>query len=319
MGAARSIVVADPALWLLGALSFCVRGGVLLILLPIVWVPSPVLLSVFLGRYLTTSGLSPDVVPVAISVVFVVFLAVLAALLLAAYVQLASFERIAGRQETDALRLGQPVRTLSGRERAAVVWRLTVLSASGLLPSLLLLPVIGQRIGAAGLSELQFPSSTETPLAILILGRVQTELLLLAGVVVVMDLLTSLAGHQLIAARLGLGPARAGRQHPDLRGVAAGMSRLIRQPFRTALLFLLSWLLTIGAVAVAVGGTVLGWDTLRAMLFRQTPVSPADGEIAFIGQLVALAIFGVIWVASITLQGIASSLRGALWTTNSLH
>lgn len=313
-------MVADPALWLLGALSFSVRGGVLLILLPIVWVPSPVLLSVFLGRYITTSGLSPDVVPVAITVVFVVFFAVAAALLLAAFAQLASFERIAARPETDALRLGQPARTLCGRERAAIVVRVAALGAFGLVPSLLLLPVIGQRIGAAGLAELQFPSSTDTPFAILVLGRVQTELLLLVAVAVLMDLLMSLAGHQLIAARLGISPSPRGNlRHPDLRAMGSGISRPVRQPFRTVLLFVLSWLMTVGALAVAVGGTVLGWDTLRAMLFRHAPSSPSDGEIVFIGQLVAFAIFGIIWVASITLQGVASSLRGALWTTNALH
>lgn len=320
LGAARSSVIADPALWLLGAMSFCVRGGVLLILLPILWVPSPVLLSVFFGRYITTSGVSAEVVPVALSVGLVVGVALIMAVVLAAYAQLASFERIASGDETAALRMDRSPRTLPGRERAAVVLRLTVLNLASLVPVVLLLPVIGQRIGQAGLAELQLPSSTDTPFAIAVLGRVQNELLVLAAVVVVMDLLVALAGHQLLAARLGVSVSPRGDiHHPDLRALATGALRILRNPFRTLFLVVLAWLVTVGAVAVAVGATILGWDTLRTILFQVTPSAVAAAEVALIGQLVALAIFGAIWVASITLAGFASSLRGALWMTNTLH
>lgn len=318
--AAQSSVTHDPALWLLGALSFCVRGGVLLILLPILWVPSPVLLSVFLGRYITTSGLSPDVVPVALSVGLGAGVALIAAVALAAYAQLASVERIAGGPETASLRMGRTPRRLPGRERTAIVLRLTVVNLASLVPVVLLLPVIGARIGDAGLAELQLPSSTDTPFVLAVLGRVQTELLILAGVVVVMDVLAALAAHQLLAARLGVAqPARNTPRHPDLRALAAGAVRIVRQPFRTFLVLALAWLLTIGSVAASVGATLLGWGTLRTVLFQATPTATAQAEVALIVQLFALAFFGVIWVASITLLGFASSLRGALWTTNALH
>jgi hypothetical protein len=46
---ARATTRSDPTLWLLGALGFCVRGGIVLLLLPILWVPTPVLLSIFLA------------------------------------------------------------------------------------------------------------------------------------------------------------------------------------------------------------------------------------------------------------------------------
>lgn len=318
--AARSCVMRDPALWLLGALSFCVRGGVLLILLPILWVPSPVLLSVFLGRYITTSGLSPDVVPVALSVGLGAGVALIGAVALAAYAQLASFERIADGAETASLRMGRTPRRVSRRERARIVLRLTVLNLASLVPVVLLLPLIGARIGDAGLAELQLPSSTNTPFVLAVLGRVQSDLLILAGVVVVMDLLAALAAHQLIASRLDVAPpvARTTR-HPDLHALAMGLTRIVRQPFRTLLLLVLAWLLTIAAVAVSVGATVIGWDTLRTILFQATSSNPATAEVALIFQLSVLAVFGAVWIGSITLLGFASSLRGALWTANALH
>jgi hypothetical protein len=57
---------------------------------------------------------------------------------------------------------------------------------------------------------------------------------------------------------------------------------------------------------------------LRAILFRAA-ADPAQDELLFIGRLLGLAVFGAIWVAGITLAGFASSLRGALWSTNTLH
>lgn len=320
LAAAVTSVVADPGLWLLGAVSFFVRGGALVILLPILWVPSPVLMSVFLAPFITTSGISPDVVPVAVSAAIAVIVAAVAAVVLAGYVQLAAFERIAGRNETDALRFGHQPRTLHNGERLGIVVRLAVIQLLGLVPALLLLPTIGQHIGDAGLAELQLPTSTDTPLVIAILQRVQSDLLLLGFVIVVMDLLVALGGHQLIAARLGLAdPRGSGKPTGDLRAIGSGLGRLIRQPVRTALLFVLAWLVTVGAVAVAIGATVIAWGALRELLFQPTSAAPASAEIAFIAELFALAAFGAIWIASITLAGFASSLRGALWTTNALR
>ena len=320
LAAAQSSVKHDPALWLLGALSFCVRGGVLLILLPILWVPSPVLLSVFFGRYLTTSGISPDAVPVALSVGLGAGLAVIAAVALAAYAQLSSFERIACGAETRSLLAGRAPRALHGRERGAIVLRLTLLNLASLVPVLLLLPVIGAHIGDAGLAELQLPSSTDTPFVMAVLGRVQSDLLILAGVVVVMDVLAALAAHQLLAARLGVAPlVRRTSRHPDLRALATGLARIVKQPFRTLFVLALSWMLTIGALAVALAATIIGWDTLRSILFQATPADAGQTLIALFVRLFALAVFGAIWVASITLVGFASSLRGAFWTTNALH
>ena len=46
VGTAAAVVVADPVLWLLGIVGFGVRGGLVLLTLPVLTIPSPVLLSI---------------------------------------------------------------------------------------------------------------------------------------------------------------------------------------------------------------------------------------------------------------------------------
>lgn len=334
LAAATATVLADPGMWLLGALSFSLRGGVAVMVLPILWVPSPVLLSVFFGRFITTSGLSPDVLPAAVAVGLVLGLALVVAVLLASYTQLVSFERTATSNETAGLRAGAAARSLRGRERFATVMGLAALHLLGLIAVLLTLPAVGRSIGAAGLAELQYPTSLDTPFALTVLSRVKDELLLLAAAVVLMDLLVTLAAHQLLARRFGFAPQRLllgsgsdasggaalpRSRHADLAAVTAGLARLIREPLQTLFLASVAWLVTIGTLAVVIGGTLIGWDTLRAMLFRTPAGGAVDGQLALVGQLVALAVFGAIWVAGITLAGLASSLRGALWASNALR
>jgi hypothetical protein len=332
IGASIRTVVADPGLWLLGALSFSVRGGVLLVLLPLLWVPSPVLLSIFLGRYITTSGLSAEAGPLAGVITVGAVLAIVAAIFVAAYAQLASFERVATSDETASLRGGRLPRPVEGGLRRGLILRLAALNLLGLIPIGVLLGTIGERIAKVIVAELQFPTSLDKPFALTVLGRVSDDLLVLAAVAVVMELLVTLAAHQLLAAHFrvlpdGLvadpkdphatPPIPAGR-HPDVQAATAGIARLGRQPARTLVVGVTAWLITAAAVAVMIVGAILGLEMLRALLFRAAGEALHE-ELLFIARLLALGAFGAIWVGGITLAGFASSLRGALWTTNTLH
>jgi hypothetical protein len=332
LAASLGAVIADPALWLLGALSFSVRGGVLLVLLPILWVPSPVLLSVFFGRYITTSGLSAEAGPLAAAAGAVAVVAVLAAVILAGYAQLVSFERVVSSEETGSMRGGRLPWRVEGRQRRGVILRLAALNLVGLVPIGILLGTLGQRIGQVVVAELQFPTSLDKPFALTVLGRVSDELMVLGVVAVVMELLVTLAAYQLLAARFGVLPEglvadpsdrnaptpRPAGRYPDARAVLAGIGRLVRQPLRTLVVGSLAWLVTMAAVAPIVAGAILGWEMLRALLFHAA-AEPLHDEVLLIARLLALGLFGAIWVAGITLAGFASSLRGALWTTNTLH
>src|SRR5262249_15797856 len=139
LDAARATTRSDPTLWLLGALGFSVRGGLLLLLLPILWVPTPVLLSIFLAPYLTTSGLSAEALPALGVSAVVAGVVVVCAIVLAAFADLAAFERVAANRETVVFRGGTPPRPLEGRARAAAHLGLVSLNLLGIVPILAVL------------------------------------------------------------------------------------------------------------------------------------------------------------------------------------
>ncbi|MDQ3937451.1 MAG: hypothetical protein M3253_02080, partial [Chloroflexota bacterium] len=72
LGSALAVVAGQPSLWLLGALGFAGRGGVLLLAIPMLVLPTPIELRILVGSNLGSGGFSPG---------FYVVLAVAAAVL----------------------------------------------------------------------------------------------------------------------------------------------------------------------------------------------------------------------------------------------
>jgi hypothetical protein len=317
LDAARATIRSDPTLWLLGALGFCVRGGVVLLLLPILWVPTPVLLSIFLAPYLSSSGLSAEAVP-ALAVSGVVAIAlVVAAVTVAAFVDVAAFERVAANRATTALRGEHAPRRVEGRSRTTAALGLISLSLLGLVPIVAALIPLVARINAVATSELELPTQLDTPFVVTVLGRVAPGVVLFIAIVVVVELFVTLASRELLATRFGLrgnlssiGP---------LTALTLGAGRIARHPGRTLAVWLLAWLVTLAGIAAGIAALTLSWDLVRQVLFSTVEDSPS-GALWGIGiRFVAVAIFGAIWVGGVTLCGIASSLRGALWTVQSLE
>jgi hypothetical protein len=314
--ASGSTVRSDPQLWLLGALSFCVRGGVVLLLLPILWVPTPVLLSVFLAPYLTSSGLSAEAIPaLAISGIVAIGL-VCGAVVIAAFTDLAAYERVVASGTTRVVRGGRESQLVDRRGRTSAGIGLICLSLIGLVPILAALIPLAVRVSAVATSELEFPTQLETPFAITVLERVAPGILLLLAIVLVVDLLVTLGSRELLAARYGFRPGAASLG--PLSALTLGAGRLLRLPLRTLGVWLLAWAITLVAVAAVIVALTLSWDLVREVLFSGVDDSPSGALWAISIRFVAVALFGAIWVGGVTLCGIASSLRGALWTVQSL-
>src|SRR4051794_17191228 len=270
---ARATIRSDPTLWLLGALSFCVRGGVVVLLLPIVWVPTPVLLSIFLAPYLSSSGLSAEAIP-ALAVSGVVAIAIVAAAIaVAAYADLAAFERVVTNGAAAALRGGRAVHPVEGRSRAAAVLGLVSLSLLGLVPILAALIPLAMRVNAVAISELELPTQLDTPFVVTVLGRVAPGVFLLVVIVLVVDLFVTLASRELLAARFGFRATNA--PVGPLSALTLGGARLAHHPSRTLAVWLLSWLVTLAGVAAAVAALTVSWNVIREVLFSTVDDSPS--------------------------------------------
>jgi hypothetical protein len=322
---AVSMTLGDRALWLLGAMGFAVRGGAVLLILPIVTIPSPVMLSIIFRGDISTSGVSSEAAVQAAVAAIAVGALVVAAILIAAYGDIETFARMAGDAHTADIRMGTPPREVDARERRGLLLRLAAIYAVGLLPILVVLGFVGQRIGSAIVDELQFPTDVQNSLVVNILHRVQTDLLVLIAVILVVDVLVTLASRQVLAARFNVLPARrvspgtVDRPHHDVRDAVRGLGRVVLQAPRTLLTAVLCWCVTAVTLVPVLLAIIGGWTLIRSLLFAQVPPDPLQQAMLVCAQAVAVLGFGVIWVASITLMGISSSLRAALWTTNAMR
>jgi hypothetical protein len=316
LDAARGTTRSDPTLWLLGALSFCLRGGIVLLLLPIVWVPTPVLLSIFLAPYLTSSGPSASAIPVLAASGVVAMGLVVAAIAVAALADVAAFERVSTNPATAEVRGGRTAFRLEGRRRAAAALGLISLTLIALVPIVAALVPLSMRVIAAATSELELPTQVDVPFVVTVLGRTAPGVILFIGIVLVVDLFVSLASRELLAARYGFraGDSRVG----PLSSLALGTARLARRPARTIVIWLLTWLITVAGVVAAVAALTVSWNLVREVLFSGVDDSPSGVLWGIGARLVAVGLLGAIWIGGVTLCGIASSLRGALWTIQSL-
>jgi hypothetical protein len=320
------LVTRDPGLWLLGALAFAARGGIVALALPILTIPSPVMLSIIFRGDISTTGVSADAQLQELIVTIAAGVLLIASLFLAAYADVASFARMVGHPATAALRSGRGPRDVPARERRNLLFRLAAIEAAGLLPVLIVIVEVGARISQVVVSELQFPSDLQNSLIVNVLTRVQSEVILLIVVVLAADVLVTLAARQVLAARFEVLPnalvlpADAARPHHDMRQVLAGLSRAIVQLPRTLFLAAICWAITALAVVPVIMGTLSAWLAVRYALFAPGPGQGGPDDATRIAvQLLFIVLFGAIWVGGITLVGIASSVRAALWTVNVLR
>jgi hypothetical protein len=302
--AAGAVVAREPSLWALGALSFAVRGGWLLLAVPIITFPEEGQLSTIFGPVLTTSGPSSAlVVLLAISAGLALVLA-LAGVLLAAYAEVSAFDRTVHRAETIPLQSVRAPREVSGRERRSLVTRIAAVQALGLVVILAVAGLVGRRVPSIVIAELQLPSNSTDSLVTRVLGQIRGELLVLAVVVVLVDIAVAIASRRLMARRFGLSDSR----RPAFVTAARRIPRLV-------LTAAACWAITFAVVASVLWLSAFAWSGVRDVFLA--PGDP-DGA-ALVRQLLILAAFVATWVGGLALAGLSSALRAALWTASYLR
>ena len=289
LGASLLAVLATPASWVLALLSFLLRGGIVLVLLPVVTVPSAVGLGNVLGPALTDLVLGDTMT--ALVLVSGTTLVVLAAWLgiggwIAAAAEAETIRLVAADEEVGAAGVAASPRRVAGR---ILVARLVVL-----LPLLLALAVGGVRVVTVAYRELTVPSGPGLPLVTRVAAGAAESL----AVILVAWLAAEVLGA--LAAR-----------HIALRGRMVGgalrdaILDVVRHPFGVLLatvLPLATLVLVLVPSAVASGAT---WGALRTTLV-------GDASPVVVAGLVLL--FVVLWLGGLVLVGLVSAWRGAVWT-----
>lgn len=313
--AAAAVVGSDPVLWLLGIVGFGVRGGLVLLTLPILTIPSPILLSILFRGELGTAGTNASFDLLAFVAAAITGGVALVAILISAWAEVQAVERCVAAQQSSVLRLGRPPRELPARERHSLLLWVAAVQAAGLVPLLLLALMLVGRVTASVSSELQQPSDLDLPLIARVIRDSAPALLGLVLAIACADVLVSLGTRRLIVARLGLLPDGAG-ERTEGRLAIGGATRLLRQPARVLGVALLSWSSAALALAVALGGLTLTWGTARdglLALAREDQVGPV------IGGLIIAAMLSAVWLTALGLCGLVSAFRSSLWTMDTLR
>jgi hypothetical protein len=315
LGVAAAVVFADPRLWLIGAAAFLLRGGWLLLVLPIWVLPSPVAISSLLGPdAVGPAGPSLRAVTIALATALGMLVIAAAAAIGGALADLVALERFIEDPETAAIRSDRTGRQLGTRQRLLLALEAAGIQATMLLPAAIVFVYLVVVVVDAVTLEFLVPGSLAIPLAIRVASAVAGPLALLVVLVVGGDLLATVISRRLMARRLGVLRAEPGLTAPG--PVASGIAQLVRHPGSMLATAALAWLITIALLAPALGAVVVAWGGARAMFLAQ----PREPDPAFIAAwAVVTVLFVALWCAALLLAGVASAARAALWSAQALR
>ncbi|HEV8054283.1 MAG TPA: hypothetical protein VGP30_05600, partial [Candidatus Limnocylindrales bacterium] len=298
---ALAVAIGRPVLWLFGALGFAARGGFVLLALPIITIPSPVILSILLQDQFDATGITISGEVAAMLGGLVLFGIVVPGLLLAAYADVAAFERLVEDPDTEELRAGASAAGIDGPARRRLVVMIAAIQALALVPVALAAALIAGPIYDVALREQLLPSDGATPLVVRIVRGAREPLAFLLVALVIADLVYAIASRTVLTRRSGL-------VQRDRRERA----RAVRT-FGSAIL---AWLVTIAIVGPVLWAIVVSWDGVRNVLLSSAGMTDPQ---ALPSTLIATILFAAIWVAGTILTGFASAVRAALWSVEAIR
>lgn len=285
MTASLLAILARPSTWVLGLLGFLVRGGFLIVLAPIVVVPSAVGLANVVAPTLTSmvfGGLSPEVVAIVVGGVAAVASWLVLGGLLAAAAEAEAVMRVAEDEDVAIpRRSGLALRILLARTFAAV-------------PLALALGVGAVRVVAIAYRELTVPSEVAVPVAARIIRGAPDAVAAIVLAWVVAEVIGALAARRIVLR--GEGPADA---------VFHAVGHAIRYPLRTTAAVVLPLIVLVAVVVPSAAAAGVTWDALRGAIANDAgPLAVGALLLGFIG----------LWGGGLVLIGMVTAWRSAAWT-----
>ncbi|HEX6868926.1 MAG TPA: hypothetical protein VF119_08980 [Candidatus Limnocylindrales bacterium] len=295
------VALARPTTWPLALATFLLRGGIVLVLAPIVVIPSAVGLANVIGPMLTSfvfGGMSTALI-VAVAAAIAAFGCwiviggfVAAAAEAEAIVIVATDEEVAGSVGISPVLASE--RALVDRARSATAWRVLAVRLVAHLPLILALAWGAFRIVSVTYHELTLPSDVDSPLIVRVVRGAPDAVALLVASWIVGEALGALATRRVVQA--GDGVARA---------LGGGLGWLVRHPVRTAVVTLLPLAALLAVVVPSAAAAAASWEALRTSL--------ATGQ-GFVPTFLLLALFIVLWAGGLLLLAVIGSWRAAAWT-----
>lgn len=282
--------LARPSTWVLALLGFLIRGGFVLVLVPIVAVPSAVGLANVLAPTLTSmvfGGLSPEIVTLVVVAVVAVSAWLVLGGLLAVSAEAEAVRHIALDEE-------HVVVARSGVARSGAALRVFLARVLAALPLAVALGVGAVRVVAVAYRELTVPSEVAVPVAVRVIRGAPDAMAAIILAWLVAEVVGGLAARRVLLA--GEGPTGA---------VASAAIHVLRHPLRVAVEVLVPLVLLAAVIAPSAVAAAVTWDAIRGAIASDA------GPVAVIALLFA---FVGLWSGGLVLIGMVSAWRGAVWT-----
>lgn len=298
LGASFLVTLVRPATWLLALAAFLLRGGFLVVLAPIVVIPSAVGLANVVTPYLTSfvfGGVSPSILLLAGGIGIAGLAWALGGGLVAAAAE-AEMIRTVAEDEDIVATVGVAVAPGDQRGSASLAWRILAVRWVAYLPLIVTIGWGGARIVTAAYRQFTVPSDVTTPLVIRVARDVPEAIALIVLAWLVGGAIGSIAARQVV-----LGAHRV----PSALAIAA--RRLIRHPIRVGVLEVLPTLALLAVIAPSALASATAWAAVR------TSFASGAGPVvtvAFVALLVGL------WIGGLVLVGAVSAWRAAAWTVD---
>jgi hypothetical protein len=279
-------VLARPSTWPLALVGFLVRGGWLLVIAPVVVVPTPVGLANVVAPFLEDVAFgrrTGELIAIAIVAALLVVLWLIGGGLVAAVAEAEGVRRVAQEEDVELPETPVAVRILAARLLALIPLAIGVTWAA-------------VRLVAVAYRELTVPSNVAVPIVVRVLAGAPDAIVLLLLTFLLSDMAGALASRRIVVAR----------QSPmvALRG---GLGRLRSQLGRMLVItlatngVLVAVLLTTGLAATAM------WAALGDALDL--------GDVSAFTTILVIA-FVALFLGGLVLVGLACAWRAAVWTVD---
>ena len=292
LGSALQVTLATPATWPLALAAFLMRGGIILVALPLLVLPSPVGLGNVLGPTLSSMALGS----VSAEVLIASGLAVIAAVAL-----LVGGGWLAAALESEAVRIVSLDDHVSGF-RASSLGAHPGRTAARVLAARLIANVPLVMVLALGLirlvvvtyAELTSPLDVSTPIGLRVV-RGAPEVVIAIGLAwMIGEIVGAVAARRVVLAGAGVGDA-----------LRSALVTSIRHPLSALASF---WAPTLGLAVVLVPSALAAAAAVGAA--RSVLDEPRDA----VTILVAIVSFVLLWVVGLLLIAVTSAWRSAVWT-----
>jgi hypothetical protein len=291
--AALSVTIARPSTWALALGAFLLRGGMVLVVLPIIVLPTPVGIGNLLAPALTSISLG--VFPVGLVVAAVGLGIGFAVWLVVGGWLAAALEAEGARIVAAAMHVAHEGLPRTHRRREAT--RILAVRLACLAPLALVLAIGTVRIVLVTYMELVLPSDATTSIAIRVVRDAPDVPIVVALVWMAGEIVAAIAVRRVVLA--------GDRVVDSLR---AAVGRSVRHPMPALARF---WLPLLGFAAVLIATVFLVSTAWRAVGDALAGMRDPAGLLA---AFLTVGVLVTLWLVGLLVIGVATAWRAAVWT-----